>query len=188
MTRNHQEIKKEIQRIEGQLLVAKQICRENLKEINHLKKEQDNDYILQETNRLLSIKKLNSNEHVDQFNQLLRLVYQQQKRQTSTLDNTKQYNEQEKSDDQYNSLLVDLSSNITELESLFNYAKTLFTQPITSVNMLNNTVSLQDIADDSTNDNTKTQDSIQIEDLQKRIDTMHKRLTNIHQCDDCLIQ
>ncbi|CAF3918161.1 unnamed protein product [Rotaria sordida] len=96
MTRNHQEIKKEIQRIEGQLLVAKQICRENLKEINHLKKEQENDNILQETNRLLSIKTLNSNEHVDQFNQLLRLVYQQQRRQTHTLDNTIQYNEQEK--------------------------------------------------------------------------------------------
>ena len=25
-------------------------------------------------------------------------------------------------------------------------------------------------------------------DLQKRIDIMHKRLLNIHQCDDCLIQ
>ncbi|CAF3865530.1 unnamed protein product, partial [Rotaria sordida] len=90
--------------------------------------------------------------------------------------------------DQYNSLLVNLSSNITELESLFDYAKTLFTQPITSINMLNNTVSLQEIVDDSSNDNIKTQDSIQINDLQKRIDTMHKRLTNIHQCDDCLIQ
>ncbi|CAF4205044.1 unnamed protein product, partial [Rotaria sordida] len=46
--------------------------------------------------RLLSIKTLNSNEHADQFNQLLRLVYQQQRRETHTLDNTIQYNEQEK--------------------------------------------------------------------------------------------
>jgi len=30
MSRNHQEIEKEIRRIEGQLLVAKQICRENV--------------------------------------------------------------------------------------------------------------------------------------------------------------
>ncbi|CAM2710320.1 unnamed protein product [Rotaria socialis] len=70
MARNHQDIRKEIQRIEGQLLVAKQICRENLKEINRLKIEQENDFILQEINRLLSIKSLNSNEHIDQFNQL----------------------------------------------------------------------------------------------------------------------
>ncbi|CAF4947812.1 unnamed protein product, partial [Rotaria sp. Silwood1] len=90
--------------------------------------------------------------------------------------------------DQYNSLLVELSSNVTELECLFDYAKNLFTEPITSVNMFNNTVSLQEIADNSLNDNTKTQDSIQINDLEKRIDTMHKRLMNIHQSDDCLIQ
>ncbi|CAF5038848.1 unnamed protein product [Rotaria sp. Silwood1] len=93
MARNDQDIKKEIRRIEGQLLVAKEICRENLKEINHLKKEQENNYILQEINRLLAIKTLNSNEHVNQFNQLLYLVYQQQ---TITLDNTIQLNEQEK--------------------------------------------------------------------------------------------
>jgi hypothetical protein len=30
MARKYQEIEKEIQRIEGQLLVAKQICRENV--------------------------------------------------------------------------------------------------------------------------------------------------------------
>lgn len=30
MARNNQEIEKEIRRIEGQLLVAKQICRENV--------------------------------------------------------------------------------------------------------------------------------------------------------------
>jgi hypothetical protein len=30
MARNYQEIEKEIRRIEGQLLVAKQICRENV--------------------------------------------------------------------------------------------------------------------------------------------------------------
>ncbi|CAF4241052.1 unnamed protein product [Rotaria socialis] len=161
MARNHQDIRKEIQRIEGQLLVAKQICRENLKEINRLKIEQENDFILQEINRLLSIKSLNSNEHIDQFNQL---------------------------DEQYHSLLIDLSSNITELESLFDYGKNLITEPITSVNLLSNTVSLQEISDDSSNDYTKTQDSIQITDLQKRIDTLSKRLTNIHQCDDCLIQ
>ncbi|CAF3829774.1 unnamed protein product [Rotaria sp. Silwood1] len=93
MARNDQDIKKEIRRIEGQLLVAKEICRENLKEINHLKQEQENNYILQEINRLLAIKTLNSNEHVNQFNQLLYLVYQQQ---TITLDNTIQLNEQEK--------------------------------------------------------------------------------------------
>ncbi|CAF3299647.1 unnamed protein product [Rotaria socialis] len=185
MARNHQDIRKEIQRIEGQLLVAKQICRENLKEINRLKIEQENDFILQEINRLLSIKSLNSNEHIDQFNQLLHLVYQQQKRQTITLDNTVQLNKQ---DEQYHSLLIDLSSNITELESLFDYGKNLITEPITSVNLLSNTVSLQEISDDSSNDYTKTQDSIQITDLQKRIDTLSKRLTNIHQCDDCLIQ
>ncbi|CAF4811464.1 unnamed protein product [Rotaria sp. Silwood1] len=185
MARNDQDIKKEIRRIEGQLLVAKEICRENLKEINHLKQEQENNYILQEINRLLAIKTLNSNEHVNQFNQLLYLVYQQQ---TITLDNTIQLNEQEKDNDQYTSLLVDLSSNVTELECLFDYAKNLFTEPITSVNMFNNNVSLQEIADNSLNDNTKTQDSIQINDLEKRIDTMHKRLMNIHQSDDCLIQ
>ncbi|CAF5174736.1 unnamed protein product [Rotaria magnacalcarata] len=94
MARNHQEIRKEIQRIEGQLLVAKQICRENLKEINRLKIEQENDFILQEMNRLLSIKSLNSNEHIEQFNQLLHLVYQQQKRQSIALDNTVQLNKQ----------------------------------------------------------------------------------------------
>ncbi|CAF4447348.1 unnamed protein product, partial [Rotaria magnacalcarata] len=91
-------------------------------------------------------------------------------------------------DEQYHSLLTDLSSNITELESLFDYGKNLITEPITSVNLLSNTVSLQEIFDDSSNDYTKTQGSIQITDLQKRIDALNKRLTNIHQCDDCLIQ
>ena len=40
------------------------------------------------------------------------------------------------SDDEYNTLLSNLSSNITELESLFTYAKNLLTQPITAVNTL----------------------------------------------------
>jgi hypothetical protein len=52
------------------------------------------------------------------------MIYEQQ---TSTL----QQNEQN------DKLLINLSSNITELESLFDYAKNLFTQPISSVNMLN---------------------------------------------------
>jgi hypothetical protein len=38
MARHDQEIEKEIQRIEGQLLVAKQICRENVWIIIYLKK------------------------------------------------------------------------------------------------------------------------------------------------------
>ena len=92
MARNPQEIEKEIRRIEGQLLVAKQICRENvwrcsgadlyrcsllpllfqLQEINQLKQEQEtNDVVLQETNRLLAMKSLHTEEHVDQFNQLV---------------------------------------------------------------------------------------------------------------------
>ena len=40
------------------------------------------------------------------------------------------------SDEEYSTLLVNLSSNVTELESLFNYAKNLLTQPINSVNTL----------------------------------------------------
>lgn len=40
------------------------------------------------------------------------------------------------SDEESNILLDNLSSNITELESLFNYAKNLLTQPINSVNTL----------------------------------------------------
>lgn len=51
-------------------------------------------------------------------------------RQNNTEDTTIQ------SDEEYNNLLSNLSSNVTELESLFNYAKNLFTQPITSVNTL----------------------------------------------------
>jgi hypothetical protein len=50
------------------------------------------------------------------------------------------------------------------------------------------TVSLQEIADHPSNNNLKEQESIEIYDLQKRIDIMHKKLLNIHQCDDCLIQ
>lgn len=50
------------------------------------------------------------------------------------------------------------------------------------------TISLQEIADDPLNDDTKEHKSIEINDLKKRIDIMHKRLIHIHQCDDCLIQ
>lgn len=54
--------------------------------------------------------------------------------------------------------------------------------------VLLDSVSLQEMTDDSSNDNTKTEVSIEINDLQKRIDNMRKRLTNIYQYDDCLIQ
>ncbi|CAF0735720.1 unnamed protein product [Adineta steineri] len=186
MARKYQEIDKEIRRIEGQLLVAKQICRENVKEINHLKSQQKNDSILQQINDLLSIKSLNSDEHADQFNRLLHLVYEQQ---TVSLDNTIQYDEQEKKNEQCNSLLVNLSLNIAELESIFDNAKTLFTQPITSVNMFNNNTSLQEIADDQLSDTyIKERDPIQIYDLQKRVEILSKRLADTDQCDDCLIQ
>ena len=47
---------------------------------------------------------------------------------------------------------------------------------------------MSEITDDSSNDNTKTELSIEIHDLQKRIDKMHKRLSHTYQYDDCLIQ
>jgi hypothetical protein len=50
------------------------------------------------------------------------------------------------------------------------------------------TVSLQEIADDPLNDEIKDRCSIEINNLQERIDIMHKRLTDSDQCDDCLIQ
>ncbi|UJR31724.1 hypothetical protein I4U23_019204 [Adineta vaga] len=185
MARKKEEIEREIRRIEGQLLVAKQICRENLQEINQLKKQQENDLIFQQTNHLLSMKSLNSDQYADQFNNLLHLVYEQQ---TESINKTIQYDDQEEKNEQDNSLLVNLSSNITELESLFDYTKTLFTQPITSINMLNNTISLQDITGDPSNQRYQQINSIQIVDLQQRIDSLHKRLTNNDLCDDCLIQ
>ncbi|CAF1203031.1 unnamed protein product [Adineta ricciae] len=181
MARKYEDIEREIRRIEGQLLVAKQICRENLKEINHLKKQQENDSILEQTNHLLSLKSLNSRQQADQFNDLLRLVYEQQ---ANSLEKTIQA--EEKNADE-NALLVDLSSNITELESLFDYAKTLLTQPVTSIHMLNNTLPLHDITTDLSTTRRLSTNSIQITDLQQRVDLMHQRLTNLDQCDDCLI-
>ncbi|CAF4401520.1 unnamed protein product [Adineta steineri] len=54
--------------------------------------------------------------------------------------------------------------------------------------IVNNT-SLEEIADDQLSDTyIKERDSIQIYDLQKRVDILHKRLADTDQCDDCLIQ
>ncbi len=50
------------------------------------------------------------------------------------------------------------------------------------------TISLQNIADNLPNDTYKEDESIDLTNLQTRIDTMRKRLSNIHQCDDCVIQ
>ena len=50
------------------------------------------------------------------------------------------------------------------------------------------TVSLEEIANELSNTKIKEQESIDIQDLHKRIDVMHKKLLNIQQCDDCLIQ
>ncbi|CAF0754200.1 unnamed protein product [Adineta ricciae] len=180
MARKYEDIEREIRRIEGQLLVAKQICRENLKEINHLKKQQENDPIVEQTNHLLSLKSLNSDQHADQFNNLV--IHEQQATSSEKTIQTEEKNADE------NDLLVDLSSNITELESLFDYAKTLLTQPVTSIHMLNNTLPLHDITTDLSTTRRLSTNSIQITDLQQRVDLMHQRLANLDQCDDCLVQ
>lgn len=180
MSRDNQEIEKEIRRIEGQLLVAKQICRENLIEINQLKKQQENNSILQQTHQLLSQPCLHSPEHVETFNKLLDLVYDEQ---LASLDTTV------KSQNDNSSLILHkLSSNIVELERLFDYAKNLFTQPIQSLNMMNTTNSLQDLTIDNSMTIINDEPSIDTVDLQNRIQTMQIKLDSLHHYDDCSIQ
>ena len=103
--------------------------------------------------------------------------------------------------DPSDTLLASLASNVTELETLFDYASSVCTQPINTIKTLDGTfnlhsmpmnasvfystgrASLRDLADIRASLPSKHAQSVDIRQLQERIDSMRHRLT-----DDCVVQ